>query len=141
MKLRKQNFGTCLTVIQGIVVMCEVNVKILTEGIKLIVLEIIELLACPDGIDDVEMRGSYPVFFQRARQHAAVERGIMRNDERFRRKKAFDMRPQFGKIRRIGNHLRFDSMNGDISIIKIGFWIDERVELINDLIVLNDSQC
>lgn len=62
MKLRKQNFGTCLTVIQGIVVMCEVNVKILTEGIKLIVLEIIELLACPDGIDDVEMRGSYPVF-------------------------------------------------------------------------------
>lgn len=61
--------------------MCEVNVKILTEGIKLIVLEIIELLACLDGIDDVKMRGSYPVFFQRARQHAAVERGIMRNDE------------------------------------------------------------
>ena len=121
--------------------MCEVNVKILTEGIKLIVLEIIELPACLDGIDDVEMRGSYPVFFQRARQYAAVERGIMRNDERFRRKKAFDMRPQFGKIRRIGNHLRFDSMNGDISIIKIGFWIDERVELINDLIVLNDRQC
>jgi hypothetical protein len=70
--------------------MCEVNVKILTECIKLIVLEIIELLACLDGIDDVEMRGGYSVFFQRARQHAAVERSIMRNNERFRRKKAFE---------------------------------------------------
>lgn len=77
---------------------------------------------------------------QRLPEYPGIKRGVMRDDEPIALEERGDVLPHLRELRCVGYVSGMNTVNLDVAPEKVGFGFDQRVKLVDHLIIANDCE-
>lgn len=137
--LVEKDVGTSLGIVKRVMVMVQVNIEGVTDGVELVVCQAgQELPAAADRVERLVSRRFNPVMFQGALQNPVIKAIVVGDDQFVGGVEGLDVLPDGGKVRGVLNVAFVNAVNLDVPPEEIGVRVNEGVEFIGNLPAAND---
>lgn len=139
--LVEEDVGAGLSIIEGVVVVMEVDIEGVTDRVELVVGKPRDQLpTTADGIEGLVGRGFDPVVFEGALEDAIIEAVIVGDYQLIWRVEGLDVFPNRREVRGVLDVALMDTVDLDVAPEEVGVGVDEGVKLIGNLVVTDNGQ-